>query len=277
LPLVPVTERAAERHVGRDAKKDVLYVWSGPQARRLADGFTNVLADIYWLRTVQYFGSQRAFAEKSDFALLRPLVDITTALDPRMDIAYRYGATFLAEKYPAGAGDPQAAIQVLRKAVTELPSSWRLRQDLALFHYFFLNDGTTASQILLEAAKLPDAPHVLETLAADVVARRGDRQTARSLWRRIYDQAEPGAMRDNAATHLEQLDALDALDVIRAATEAFRAQTGRWPASFDEMRRARLLQGNLSDPAGVPFVYNPETGKASIARSSRLWRFDLAR
>jgi hypothetical protein len=274
---VPLTERAAEKQVGPDAKAAVLYVWSGPQARRLADGFANILADIYWLRTVQYFGSQLAYAEKSDFALLRPLVDITTSLDPRMDIAYRYGATFLAEKYPAGAGDPQGAIEVLGKAVTQMPTSWRLRQDLALFHYFFLKDGTTASRILMEAAKLPNAPHILETLAADVVARRGDRETARALWRRIYDQAEPGPMRDNAVTHLEQLAALDALDAIRAAAEAFRAQAGRWPASFDELRRARLLQGNLSDPAGAPFEYNPETGQPSIARSSRLWRSDLAR
>jgi hypothetical protein len=258
LPLVPVTERVAERHVGRGRSAEVLYLWSGPQVRRLADGFANILADVYWLRTVQYFGSQRAFAERSNFALLRPLIDITTSLDPRMEIAYRYGATFLAEEYPAGAGDPQAAIDVLRKAVAQI-------------------DGTTASQILLEAAKLKDAPHILETLAADVVARRGDRQTARALWQRLYDQAEPGPMRDNAASHLQQLAALDGMDAIRAATEAFRARAGRWPASFDELRRAGLIQGNLVDPTGVPFEYNPETGQPSIGRSSRLWRRDLAR
>ena len=277
LPLVPVTERAAERRLGSDAKAEVLYLWSGPQVRRLADGFANLLADIYWLRTVQYFGTQRAFAERSNFALLRPLVDITTSLDPRMEIAYRYGATFLAEAYPAGAGDPKGAIEVLRKGVAQNPTSWRLRQELALFYYFFLSDGRTASDILLEAAKLPGAPHVLETLAADVVAQRGDRQTARALWRRIYDEAEPGAMRDNAAVHLAQLDALDGMDAIRAAAEAFRAQTGQWPGSLDDLLRARLLQGSLADPTGVPFAYNPETGQPSIAGTSRLWRRDLPR
>jgi hypothetical protein len=84
-------------------------------------------------------------------------------------------------------------------------------------------------------------------------------------------------MRDNALTHLQQLAALDGLDAIRAAAEAFRSQTGRWPGSFDELRRARLIQGNLVDPVGVPFEYNPETGQPSIARSSRMWRRDLAR
>ncbi len=276
-PLVPLASRAAQARLGSETRPDVLYVWSGPQVRRLSDGFANVLADIYWLRTVQYFGSQRAFAVKSNYALLRPLIDITTSLDPRMEIAYRYGATFLAEQYPAGAGDPRAAIEVLGKGVARNPDSWRLRQELALFHYFFLRDARTASQILLEAAQLPGAPHILGTLAADVEARRGDRQTARTLWRRIYDETEPGPMRENAAIHLAQLAALDGIDAIGKAAEAFRAQAGRWPASLDELRRARLVQGDLSDPTRVPFDYNPETGQASVSRKSDLWRSDLGR
>jgi len=35
------------------------------------------------------------------FDLLVPLVNITIALDPRLEIAYRYGATFLAEPFSA--------------------------------------------------------------------------------------------------------------------------------------------------------------------------------
>jgi tetratricopeptide (TPR) repeat protein len=276
VPLVPLAERSAQSQLGANHDRaGTLYLWSGPHVRRLADGFHNVLADIYWLRTVQYYGSQRAFAEKSNYALLRPLIDITTSLDPRMEIAYRYGATFLAEAYPAGAGEPKVAIDVLRKGVENNPQSWRLRQDLALFHYFFLGDAQEASRILLEAARLPGAPYVLETLAASVLARRGDRATARALWQRIYDEAEPGAMKGNAEVHLQQIDALDAIDAIGAAARLFHDRVGRWPSSLDEMRRVRLLPGNLADPAGVPFDYNPETGKASLARKSPLWRRDL--
>jgi hypothetical protein len=277
VPLVPLAARRAEQARGPETRAEMLYLWSGPQVRRLADGFATMLADVYWLRTVQYFGAQRAFAVQSNYALLRPLIDITTSLDPRMEIAYRYGATFLAEQYPAGAGDPHAAIEVLGKGVQANPRSWALRQQLALFHYFFLDDARTASAILLEASRLPGAPHVLETLAADVMARRGDRDTARVLWKRIYDASEPGPMRDNAALHLAQLAALDGVDAIGRAAAAFRARTGRWPASLEELRRAGLIQGSLTDPSGVPFDYNPGTGQASVARGSELWRHDLGR
>jgi hypothetical protein len=69
----------------------VLYLWSGEHVKRLVPGFENLAADLYWLRTVQYFGGQRLFVSDKRFELLRPLIDITTTLDPRLEIAYRYG------------------------------------------------------------------------------------------------------------------------------------------------------------------------------------------
>jgi hypothetical protein len=271
-PLIPWTQARLEQRLPAHGARSMLYLSSGPQARRLADGFSDLLADVYWLRTVQYFGSQRAFGDGT-FDLLGPLVDITTHLDPRLEIAYRYGAIFLAEPQPAGAGQPAEAIAVLRRGVAHLPQSWRLWQDLALFHFFFLDDAPAAAAVLLEAADRPGMPSpVFKTLAADLLAQRGDRGTARALWKRIHDEAEPGVMRDNAVAHLRQLDALDAVDALSAATRAFRGRFGRPPSSLDELRRFGVAPGALVDPAGVPFDYNPETGEVSIARRSSLWR-----
>ena len=39
-----------------------------------------------------------------EYQLLYPLLDITTTLDPHFNIAYRFGAIFLSEPYPGGAG-----------------------------------------------------------------------------------------------------------------------------------------------------------------------------
>ena len=38
-------------------------------------------------------------------------IDLTTALDPHFYIAYSFGAVFLAEDYPSGAGRPDQAIE----------------------------------------------------------------------------------------------------------------------------------------------------------------------
>src|SRR5262249_50078124 len=123
------------------------------------------------LRTVQYFGGQRVFSSEKRFELLEPLVTITTTLDPRLEIAYSYGATFLAEPWPLGAGRPEAAVALLEQGARNLPRSWMVRQSLGFFIFLFLKDAPRASETLLEARKIPGAPYWLESLAADLLRK----------------------------------------------------------------------------------------------------------
>ena len=233
------------------------------------------MADIYWLRTVQYFGGERVFSTEKRFDLLIPLIDITIAVDPRLEIAYRYGATFLAEPWPTGAGEPDAAIELLQRGLAHNAANWRLRQDLGLLYFVFLNDPVRASEILLEGARMPGAPVFLETLAAQVLVKGGERQSAKMLWQQIYDQSEPGHLKGNAGLHLGQLHSLDALDALNAAAAEFRRRSGRPPATLEELRRSGLTAVPTVDAAGTPFEYNVSTGKAFFSPKSPLWRREL--
>lgn len=270
--LVPFIQNGIDVRRGAfRAQEEVLYLWSGEHVRRLSPGLENVIADIYWLRTVQYFGGQRAFATDKKFDLLQPLIDITTTLDPRFELAYRYGAVFLAESYPNGAGQPRAATALLERGVRANPDAWRLRQDLGFFHFFFLNDAQEAARILLEASEVPGAPVWLRSSAADLLRKGGERETSRSIWRHLHEQSE-GAMRDNALFNLRRLDALDAQDAHQQAVDEFRRRRGRLPASLGELAGAGLLRAPLRDPTGTPFAYDVEEGRVTIAKESTLWR-----
>jgi tetratricopeptide (TPR) repeat protein len=269
--LIPFIQRSVDaRRAALGGGEDVLYLWSGQHVRRLSPGLENVLADIYWLRTVQYFGGQIAFAKHKRFDLLEPLIDITTTLDPRFELAYRYGAIFLAEPPPAGAGQPQAAIKLLKRAAKELPNSWRIRQDLGFFHHFFLGESEEAARILLEAVDIPGAPIWFRTTAADFLRRGGERETSRNVWRHLAEETE-GQMRENALFNLYRLDALDVMDAQQAAVEEFRRRFGRWPRALGELAGAGI-KSPLADTAGVPFAYDPETGRVSMGRTSPFWR-----
>jgi hypothetical protein len=238
----------------------------------MVPGFEGLAADVYWLRTVQYFGGERLFAQDKRFELLRPLVDITTTLDPRLEIAYRYGAVFLSEPKPLGAGRPREGIEVLEKGTLALPQSWRLRQDLGFFHYLFMKDSETASRVLLEAASIPGAAFWLRTLAADVLAKGGDRASSRRMWRQMFEQAEEGIIRDNARVRLRILDSLDVRDGIAAAVAEAERRYGRRPARLEELRPLGLWRGPLADVAGHRFGYDVETGRVFIPETSPMWR-----
>lgn len=269
--IPPLHERALAGRSPRQGDPQ-LYLWSGRHVRLLFPGFHNLAADVYWLRTVQYYGGQRAFSRDKTFPLLRPLVEITTTLDPRFEIAYRYGAVFLAEPRPMGAGDPAGAVELLEKGVAALPDDWRLRQWLGFFHYSYRDDARQAAEVLTEASKLEGAPFWLRTLAGSFLAAGGERELSRRLWTEMYNQSEEGLLRENARGHLRYLEALDAADAIAGSVARFQRQHGRWPRSLGELREAGLLPDPPLDPEGVPFAYDPETGKVEIARQSPLWR-----
>jgi hypothetical protein len=278
VPLVPWTQSRIDRRVGTfRAQEEVLYLWSGEQVRRLFPGFETLAADVYWLRTVQYFGGERLFARDKRFELLRPLVDITTTLDPRLEIAYRYGAIFLSEPHPVGAGRPREGIELLEKGARSLPLSWRLRQDLGFFHHIFLGESQRAAEILLEAAEIPGAAFWLRLLAADILKEGGDRELSRKMWRQMYEQAEEGIIRNNARLRLEILDSLDRADALSAAAAEHRRRTGRFPARLEELRASGLWRGPLEDVEGVAFGYDRETGRVVIAQGSPLWRPETER
>jgi hypothetical protein len=278
VPALPVVQTRIDQRLGSfRVQHEALYLWSGEHVRRLTPGFENLMADVYWLRTVQYFGGQRAFSREKRFDLLVPLVNITTALDPRLEIAYRYGATFLAEEWPIGAGNPEAAIALLRRGVAHNPRNWQLRQDLGLFYLYFMNDPTRTSEILIEAASVPGAPPFLKTLAASVLVKGGERRSAMLLWQQIFEQSEPGQLKDNAALHLAQLRSLDAIDGLNAAGAEFARRAGHPPASLEELRRSGLTTAPIVDAVGTPFEYNAATGQASFSPRSLLWRTAFAK
>src|SRR5262249_15934963 len=151
----------------------------------------------------QYFGSQRLFARARRFELLLPLIDVTTTLDPRLEIAYRYGAIFLCEPSPSGAGRIDDGLALLSRGPENLPLSRSLRQAEGYYRFLFRHDTVGAARVLDEAARIPGAPFSLRSLAADVVTRGGDRATARAIWQRMYEQAEEGILRANAQARLQ--------------------------------------------------------------------------
>src|SRR5262245_23060421 len=105
--------RAIDNARGESTIQDVLYIPSANTVRRLALGYDGLMANIYWTRVVQYFGGKHHTKSK-EYQLLEPLLNITTTLDPHLIVAYEFGSIFLSQKPPEGAGNPQAAVELVK-------------------------------------------------------------------------------------------------------------------------------------------------------------------
>jgi hypothetical protein len=264
---------------------DALYVRSGSALRRLTGAFNPLAADVYWVRAIQYYGGTKrrlaadrltpppppmlAALESDDYRELYPLLDITTSLDPRFNIAYRFGAVFLAEPYPGGPGRPDLAVTLLEKGLRDRPDKWEYMQDIGFVHYWYRHDYTAAASWFDRAAKVPGAPWWLKSLAATTLATGGDRRSSRVMWEAIRQSAEIDWLRHDAERRLAQLRALDNLDALQRAVDDVARRLGQPPADWAALVRARVVRGIPLDPTGTPYELTPE-GRVRLSPSSSL-------
>lgn len=227
--------------------QEVLYIPSPKVVQRLSLGYSGLLADIYWTRAVQYFGGHHHVAS-SEYKLLEPLLDTATTLDPHLTIAYEFGAAFLAQKPPEGAGDPDAAVRLVERGVRENPSAWRLYYDLGFIHYFERKDYAAAAAAFGRGAEIPGALYWMKVMAAQMSQHAGELQTARMLWSSLYQTTQVQDVRENAVKHLRALQVDEDVSRLQDLVDGFHERTGRWPVNWNDMVAAGYLRSVPYDP-----------------------------
>jgi hypothetical protein len=258
-------------HPRDPVRESVLYVPSGPALQRLALSYDALLADVYWIRALQHFGGTRlSEGGPKTYALLHPLLAIATTLDPRFNIAYRFGALFLSEPPPGGPGRPDQAIALLERGLAAQPTRWQYMQDIGFIHYWWHRDYVKAAEWFRRAADQPGAPWWLRSLAANTLAQGGDRRASRALWNALAQTPDNEWLRKDAERRLRQLDTLDAIDGVQEVVRRYVAQGGEQPYTWEGLVRAGLLRGVPTDASGVPLELGPYTGRVAVAESSPL-------
>lgn len=249
--------RNIERMRPQGAIADVLYVNSPRVVKRMSLGYNGLMACIYWTRTVQYFG-HRHHDQENTYNQLGPLLEITTALDPQLNTAYQFGATFLAPAPPNGAGEPERAIKLMNFGIEHNPKDWHFYQNLGFVYYTELKDYAKAADAFARGADLPDAHPSMRILAAQMAQHAGEMGTAKMLWVAAYESSRDEQIRNNAAEHLRDLKVDEDVTQLQAGVTRFGARTGRLPANMIELARAEGIPGIPVDPDGNPYKLTPE-------------------
>ena len=237
--------------------EEVLYISSPKVLKRISLGYEGLLADIYWTRAVQYFG-YRHYNNATNYNLLGPLLEITTALDPHLVPAYHFGASFLSPAPPWGAGQPDRAIQLIEYGIQNNPNEWHLYYDLGFVYYMDLKNYAKASQAFDQGSQVPGSHPFLKVLAAQMAAHAGDYETSRMLWTATYESSHDSLIRQNAIDHLRALKVDEDVTHLQAAVTRFGKRTGRLPSSFSELLAAEGLRGVPVDPDGNPYRFTRE-------------------
>ena len=250
-------------------------------ARRMSLGFNGLVADWYWMRSLQYVGrkilSHPENLPLDDLAqlnlkLLAPLLDTATTLDPEFLEPYQYAAIVLP------AIDVQEAIRITQKGIDANPNAWRLYQHLG-YIYWQQQDYASASETYGRGAVIPGAPVWMQAMKAKMMAEGGSRATAREIYMRMFEQSSEEQVKDMARGRLLQLDSLDQRDALRKVLSAYQTRVGRCPSSWRDL--AHIFSaigvpvdsfGAPLDPTGVPYVLRTDTCDVELNPKSEIIR-----
>jgi len=249
-------------------ERDEVLLRSGKLMKVMSLEYAPLLADIYWTRVVQYYGNKHVRGQ-ANLELLWPLLDITTTLDPNLLISYRFGAMFLSQAPPAGAGRPDLAVQLIQRGIQSNSEYWRLYEDLGFVYYFDLKDYKKASEAFLEGSKKPNAQLWMKVMAAKVSAEGESLETSVFLWKDIYNSTSDPSVKKNALLNLQLLKVKEDCRQLDLLADEYAKRFGKRPVRMSEMVQAGLLRGIPGDPLGFAYIIGDD-GKAELNLDSPL-------
>ena len=234
-------------------EEERLYV-SGNAARRLSLGFEGLMADWYWMRSLQYVGRKIMNVPDNvpiddlgslNLKMLAPLLDHATTLDPQFMEAYEYAAVVLPSV------NVDEAIRITRKGIAANPQAWQLYHHLG-FIYWQRGDFKTASELYGVGATTPNAPAWMEAMKARMVAEGGSRGTAREIYTRMFEGSGDSQVKEMARLRLMQLDSFDQRDTLRKLMTVYQTKNGRCLSSWREVTGALQALRFRVDQTGAP-------------------------
>lgn len=259
--------------------------FSGRQLGLIGHDFRGLMADWYWINSLQYIGYKLSKVEGDinvndlrplNPRLLYPMLDSASTLDPQFMTIYSYGAAVLP------AIDKNQAVKLLEKGIVANPEDWRLYHNLG-YIYWEMKNYEKAAEVYSQGSQKENAPVWMKQMSVNMQAQGSSREFALKIYEQMYDSAEDEQTKVFALIRFQQVQAFDELDIANRLLEEQKNRNGRCVNSLKEIYPSLLKtktlsgngflidgDGNLSDPLGTPYVFDVEKCKVFINPESKI-------
>lgn len=251
----------------------------GSRLKGYALGFEGLIADWYWMKSLQYVGDKILNSTEPisldnlkalNPRLLYPYLDNATTLDPNFIEAFSYGAIVLP------AIDEEKAIKIAEKGIENNPNEWRLYHQLG-YIYWRLKNYEKAAEIYSKGAEISNSPPFMRIMAAQMKKEGGSRETARAIYRQMFEQTNDPQVKETASLRLLELDSLDEREAIKKVLDDFQTKNNRCPNNWREilplLKNVKLPDGkdfrvdksnNVVDPTNAPYLLSTESNSCTV-------------
>jgi tetratricopeptide (TPR) repeat protein len=229
--------------------------------KALSLGDPQVVADMLWLQTIQYFGVGSAY---SNYPALGPMLDSITQLDPKFEYPYELGTIVL----PFMENTPKAIVLGERAQTSLRPDQLGFIDFYHASNYLLnVKDYEKAAFYYKKSASEPNHPGAAARLAGIAYSKLNhslsDRQIAIDYWQTVEDNAKSDDEATQARSWKEHMQIVFGLEQI---SEIFKTKEGRYPLSVQELVDKKYIQTVPVSPVHRKLILSPSTGKVDFSQ-----------
>ena len=239
---------------GQNPFQELLYLPSGKYLKVVVLGFDDLVADLLWIRGIQYFGGH--FMGDKNYAMLSRIFEVITTLEPDFVDVYRFAAMALGEE----AHQYKQTEAFLWKGVEKNPKSWEIPFDLGFFLLYTVKDYDQAVKAYAVATTRPGCPDYVQRIIPFIYSETGRTEIALTRWQEILDHAKDSMTREIADRNIKLIYLKAELKVMREALLAYKKKQGKFPPSLYNLVAEGFLKAIPKEPYGSTFFYDPKTG-----------------
>ena len=226
--------------------EELLYFPTSTSVKISAFGYDNFIADLIWIKSIEYFGGHRL--TDRNYPYLYRMLNVLTTLDKYFLPAYTLGGVLLvadARRFDEGNA-------LLMKGLHNLPERWEVPFTLAIINFLYKRDWKAAAKWFYVASRYKNTYPHCTSLAAYCLQKGYTPDKGIELWENIYKRPNK----------LWKEKAIEGISVIlRYVALKYKKEKGRFPTRIVDLVKEGYLR-RLPRLKGVYFMI--KQGKVEV-------------
>jgi len=244
--------QGARHEMKADIQASPLFNLPEHVTRVLALEFKGLMADYAVMEAGSIVGKKEKLTD-AEWKAVERVLGHAISLDPYFQQTYM----LLQGTVPWHTDDHEMTIDLLEKSRDHRFWDWIPGFFIGFDYFYFLKDNLKASEALMAASSVKDAPPALATFGARLAQEVGKNDTAIAFLRMMLEKEKDQEKRDMLQ---ERLDAHLAVAVLENGLAVFHAKYGKNPERLDILVSSGVLPRLPENPYGKPFIYDNATG-----------------
>lgn len=220
--------------------------------KAIAGEFKGLIADYAVMEAGNIIGKSEKITNEEWQSVSR-LFDQALELDPYFQQTYM----LLQGTLPWYTKNYEYTISLLDRSKSHRYWDWIPGFFIGFDYFYFVKDNLKASDYLMQAAKVKDAPPALGIFGARLAQQGGKNETAISFLRMMLEKEKDQDKREMLIT---RIDAHLAVDILEKGIVAYREKFGKNPEKLDDLIARGIIVKLPENPYGYPFSYDRKAG-----------------